>query len=84
MQLVELVRDRQTKEPAPEETLAIIRRAASKGLILIRAGLFSNCIRLMPPLVAEEALLEEGLDVLESAIEAQSSSAGVKETVAKA
>jgi 4-aminobutyrate aminotransferase/(S)-3-amino-2-methylpropionate transaminase len=84
MQLIELVRDRQTKEPAPDETLAIIRRAASKGLILIRAGLFSNCIRLMPPLVAEDALLEEGLDVLESAIAAQSSSTGVKETVAKA
>jgi 4-aminobutyrate aminotransferase/(S)-3-amino-2-methylpropionate transaminase len=75
MQLLELVRDRKTKEPAPEETLAIIRRAASKGLILIRAGLYSNCIRLMPPLMADDALYDEGLDVLESAIAAQESQA---------
>jgi 4-aminobutyrate aminotransferase/(S)-3-amino-2-methylpropionate transaminase len=71
MQLVEFVRDRKTKEPAPEETLATIKRAAAQGLILIRAGLYSNCIRLMPPLTAEDALYEEGLDVLEGAIATQ-------------
>ncbi|HJS73240.1 MAG TPA: aspartate aminotransferase family protein [Vicinamibacteria bacterium] len=68
MQLIEFVRDRRTKEPAPEETLATIRRAAAKGLILIRAGLYSNCIRLMPPLMADDVLYHEGLDVLEGAI----------------
>ncbi len=71
MQLVEFVRDRTTKEPAPEETLSIIKRAVTRGLILIRAGLYSNCIRLMPPLTAEDAVYEEGLDVLEGAIAAQ-------------
>jgi 4-aminobutyrate aminotransferase/(S)-3-amino-2-methylpropionate transaminase len=71
MQLVEFVRDRGTKEPAPEETLAIIKRAAAAGLVLIRAGLYSNCIRLMPPLMVEDDLLEEGLGVLEKAIAAQ-------------
>jgi 4-aminobutyrate aminotransferase/(S)-3-amino-2-methylpropionate transaminase len=75
MQLLELVRDRKTKEPAPEETLAIIKRAASSGLILIRAGLYSNCIRLMPPLMADDALYNEGLDVLESAIAEKESQA---------
>jgi len=73
MQLVEFVRDRKTKEPAPEETLATIKRAAARGLILIRAGLYSNCIRLMPPLTAEDALYEERLDVLEGAIATQES-----------
>jgi 4-aminobutyrate aminotransferase/(S)-3-amino-2-methylpropionate transaminase len=68
MQLIEFVRDRKTKEPAPEETLATIRRAAAKGLVLIRAGLYSNCIRLMPPLMADDSLYNEGLDVLESSI----------------
>jgi 4-aminobutyrate aminotransferase / (S)-3-amino-2-methylpropionate transaminase / 5-aminovalerate transaminase len=70
MQLIEFVRDRKTKEPAPEETLAIIKRAAAKGLVLIRAGLYSNCIRLMPPLMADDDLYQEGLDVLEAAISA--------------
>ncbi|MGH9319796.1 MAG: aspartate aminotransferase family protein [Vicinamibacteria bacterium] len=73
MQLVEFVRDRATKEPAPEEALAIIKRAVSRGLVLIRAGLYSNCIRLMPPLIAANDLYEEGLDVLEEAIAAQES-----------
>ena len=81
MQLVEFVRDRKTKEPAPEETLAIIKRAVASGLILIRAGLYSNCIRLMPALNVEDAVLDEGLDVLESAIAAQIEQA--KEAVAK-
>jgi hypothetical protein len=43
--------------------------------VLIRAGLYSNCIRLMPPLVADDALYNEGLDVLEGAIAEQSQQA---------
>ena len=68
MRLVELVRDRQTKEPAPEETLAVIKHAVSRGLIVIRAGLYSNCVRLLPPLVISDEQLREGLDVLGAAI----------------
>lgn len=71
MMLVEFVRDRTTKEPAPDETLQIIRRAVGKGLILIRAGLYSNCIRFMPPLTITDEQLAEGLSVLESAIREQ-------------
>jgi 4-aminobutyrate aminotransferase/(S)-3-amino-2-methylpropionate transaminase len=71
MMAIELVRDRATKEPAREETLAIIRRAVGNGLILIRAGLYSNCIRLMPPLVIDDEQLEEGLSILETAIRDQ-------------
>lgn len=70
MQLIEFVIDRETKQPAPEQTLDIIRRAVRNGLILIRAGLYSNCIRLLPPLVILDEQLDEGLDVLRSAIEA--------------
>jgi 4-aminobutyrate aminotransferase/(S)-3-amino-2-methylpropionate transaminase len=68
MRLVELVRDRKTKEPAPEETLAVIKHAVSRGLIVIRAGLYSNCVRLLPPLVITDEQLHEGLDVLGTAI----------------
>lgn len=68
MQLVELVRDRTTKEPAPQETLSIIQNATARGLLLIRAGLYSNCIRFLPPLVISDADLDEALDVLETAI----------------
>lgn len=68
MMLAEFVRDRATREPAPEETLAIIRRAVQKGVVAMRAGLFSNCIRLLPPLVITEEQLREGLAVLGEAI----------------
>jgi 4-aminobutyrate aminotransferase/(S)-3-amino-2-methylpropionate transaminase len=71
MRLVEFVRDRVTKTPAPDETLAIIQRAVASGLILIRAGLYSNGIRLLPPIVITDDQLDEALDVLEAAIAAQ-------------
>lgn len=68
MMLVEFVKDRATKEPAPDETLAIIRRTVQHGVIAMRAGLFSNCIRLLPPLVITEEQLREGLAVLGQSI----------------
>lgn len=68
MRLVEFVKDRESRTPDPDNTLKIIRDAVSKGIILIRAGLYSNCIRLLPPLVITTEQLHEGLDVLEGAI----------------
>lgn len=68
MQLIEFVKDRDGLEPDPELTLEIIRDAVSKGVILIRAGLYSNCIRLLPPIVMTDDQLQEGLSVLEGAI----------------
>lgn len=68
MRLVEFVKDHSTRTPDPDLTLKIIRDAVSNGIILIRAGLYSNCIRLLPPLVITEDQCHEGLDVLEAAI----------------
>ncbi len=72
MLLVEFVEDRYTKKPTPEKTLEIIKACVSKGLLLIRAGLYSNCIRLLPPLVITDAQLDEALDVIEESIAAVS------------
>jgi 4-aminobutyrate aminotransferase/(S)-3-amino-2-methylpropionate transaminase len=68
MMLFELVLDHKTKQPAPEQTLAVIREAVKNGLILIRAGLFSNCVRLLPPLVITDEELDEGMTVLGNAL----------------
>jgi 4-aminobutyrate aminotransferase / (S)-3-amino-2-methylpropionate transaminase / 5-aminovalerate transaminase len=68
MQLVEFVKDRQTKTPDMEVAMEVIKDAINHGLILIRAGLYSNCIRLLPPIVITNEQLTEGLAVLESAI----------------
>ena len=68
MRLVEFVKDRDTKDPDAEMTLTVIRDAVAHGLIMIRAGLYSNCIRLLPPIAITDEQLKEGLAVLEAAI----------------
>ncbi len=68
MRLVEFVKDRSTKEPDADATLEIIKDAVAHGLVMIRAGLFSNCIRLLPPIAITDEQLKEGLQVLEVAI----------------
>jgi 4-aminobutyrate aminotransferase/(S)-3-amino-2-methylpropionate transaminase len=68
MRLVEFVKDRHTKDPDMDVAMEVIKEATSNGLILIRAGLFSNCIRLLPPIVITDEQLKEGLSVLEKAI----------------
>ena len=68
MRLVEFVKDKNGKEPDADITLEIIKDAVAHGMILIRAGLYSNCIRLLPPIVMTDEQLTEGLGVLEDAI----------------
>ncbi|MEP6844375.1 MAG: 4-aminobutyrate--2-oxoglutarate transaminase [Panacibacter sp.] len=68
MCIVEFVKDRTTKEPDMEIPLEVLKDAVAHGIILIRAGLYSNCIRLLPPIVMTDEQLHEGLQVLEDAI----------------
>jgi 4-aminobutyrate aminotransferase/(S)-3-amino-2-methylpropionate transaminase len=73
MMLVEFVRDPVSKEPAtPDETLRIVRQIVADGVVAMRAGLYSNCVRLLPPLVIPEDMLREGLKVIGRAIETAS------------
>jgi 4-aminobutyrate aminotransferase/(S)-3-amino-2-methylpropionate transaminase len=70
MMLVEFVRDPGSKDPAtPDETLQIVRQIVADGVVAMRAGLYSNCVRLLPPLVIPEDMLREGLGVIGRAIE---------------
>src|SRR3954471_25066475 len=70
MMLVEFVRSRENKEPAtPDETLQIVRQAVANGVVVMRAGMHSNCLRLLPPLTMPEEMLREGLGAVGSAIE---------------
>jgi 4-aminobutyrate aminotransferase / (S)-3-amino-2-methylpropionate transaminase / 5-aminovalerate transaminase len=69
MQAIELVRDRGSKKPAPEIVEAAIKRAHESGLLLLRAGLYSNVIRTLVPLTITDAQLEEGLNILEGSID---------------
>jgi 4-aminobutyrate aminotransferase/(S)-3-amino-2-methylpropionate transaminase len=70
MMLAEFVRNRVTKEPStPDETLQIVRQAVANGVVVMRAGLYSNGLRLLPPLTMPEDMLREGLSAIGSAIE---------------
>ncbi|MDI6894924.1 MAG: 4-aminobutyrate--2-oxoglutarate transaminase [Bacillota bacterium] len=68
MVAMELVKDRETKEPATAETAAIIQYAYEHGLILLKAGRYGNVLRFLPPLVITDEQLEEGLSVLREAV----------------
>ena len=69
MLAIEFVRERATREPAPELAAAVCEHAMGAGLILLRAGIHGNCIRVLVPLVIGDGELEEALDVWEHALE---------------
>ena len=69
MLAIELVHDRSTKDPAPELASAVVQHAAENGLLLLTAGIYSNCIRVLVPLVIGDAELDEALEVWEHALE---------------
>ena len=50
MQAVELVKDRTTKEPAPQETAFVFERTRAHGLVLSKSGNHKNVLRMVPPL----------------------------------
>jgi 4-aminobutyrate aminotransferase / (S)-3-amino-2-methylpropionate transaminase / 5-aminovalerate transaminase len=70
MLAVEYVEDRGTKEPAPSIASRVAEEAARRGLLLLTAGVHSNCNRVLCPLVITDAELEEGLAAWEEALEA--------------
>jgi 4-aminobutyrate aminotransferase / (S)-3-amino-2-methylpropionate transaminase / 5-aminovalerate transaminase len=70
MLAIELVADRHSKEPAAEVATQIVEAAAERGLLLLKSGIYSNCIRVLVPLVISDAELDEALGVWEEALEA--------------
>jgi 4-aminobutyrate aminotransferase/(S)-3-amino-2-methylpropionate transaminase len=70
MLAIELVRDPATKEPAPDLAGAVVEAAAARGLLLLKSGIYSNCIRVLVPLVISDAELDEALTAWEASLEA--------------
>jgi len=68
MLAIELVHDRVTKDPAPELASAVVGAASERGLLLLKSGIYSNCIRVLVPLVISESELDEALGVWEDAL----------------
>ena len=68
MLAIELVEDRATKAPAPALAAAVVREAMHEGVLLLRAGVHSNCIRVLLPLTIGDGELLEALDAWERAL----------------
>jgi 4-aminobutyrate aminotransferase/(S)-3-amino-2-methylpropionate transaminase len=68
MLAIELVADRATKKPAPELTQEVLDAALQRGLLLLKAGVHGNAIRVLMPLVLTDGELDEALAVWEDAL----------------
>jgi len=66
MVAVELVKDAAAHTPDADITKALVSKAADAGLILLSCGVYGNVIRFLPPLTVSDAVLNEGLDLIES------------------
>jgi 4-aminobutyrate aminotransferase/(S)-3-amino-2-methylpropionate transaminase len=69
MLAIELVRNRDTKVPDAESATAVVEAAAARGVLLLKSGIYGNCIRVLTPLVITDAELDEALGVWEQALE---------------
>lgn len=68
MMLVEFVTDRATKAPATAQPPLVVTEAMKRGVICLRAGIYTNCLRFLPPLNISDDELVEGLAVISEAI----------------
>ena len=67
MQGVELVSDRDTKEPAVDAVVQIFEQTRARGLLIGKGGLYSNVLRISPPLTATDEHVDEALEILDYA-----------------
>jgi 4-aminobutyrate aminotransferase / (S)-3-amino-2-methylpropionate transaminase / 5-aminovalerate transaminase len=69
MLAIELVEDPSSRQPAAALATAVIDAALGNGLLLLKAGVHGNCIRVLCPLVISDGELDEALDAWERALE---------------
>lgn len=65
---MELVKDRETKEPAADEVKELVKRCCEKGLIILSRGVYHNVIRSLIPLVITDDQLERGFSIPEESL----------------
>lgn len=70
MQGVEMVADRQSKEPASDHVNYLFEQTRERGLLIGKGGLYGNVLRLAPPLVATKKHVDEALEILDHAFAA--------------
>lgn len=68
MLAIELVKDKNSKEPEKDAVKKLIGEALQKGVIFIGAGMYGNVLRFLPPLVMSKEQAKFGMDVLDQAL----------------
>lgn len=66
---IELVEDRASRKPAPALTKRWAERCHKNGLIVLTCGVYGNVVRILVPLTASDAIVDEGLGILERSLE---------------
>ncbi|PYX95565.1 MAG: aspartate aminotransferase family protein [Acidobacteria bacterium] len=70
MQALEFVKDRKTKEVAPQETTQFMEECRSRGLLVGKGGLYGNVIRMSPPLNIAKSDVDEAIRIMDEALSA--------------
>lgn len=65
---VEFVKDRDTKEPDKEMVGKLVSECFDRGLLIMGAGIYGNCIRFLPPLVMSDEQVDTAMDIFEAAL----------------
>ncbi|HET7172076.1 MAG TPA: 4-aminobutyrate--2-oxoglutarate transaminase [Gaiellales bacterium] len=68
MAAIELVKDRDTREPGADIAAAAVAAALDRGLVILKTGIYDNVIRILVPIAAPDEDLEAGLDRLEESL----------------
>jgi 4-aminobutyrate aminotransferase / (S)-3-amino-2-methylpropionate transaminase / 5-aminovalerate transaminase len=69
MLALEFVGDPQSKAPTPEVATAVAEAAMRRGLLILKAGIHGNCLRVLVSLVATDEQIDESLDVFDAALD---------------
>jgi 4-aminobutyrate aminotransferase-like enzyme len=72
MQGLELVKDRQTKEPHPQAVLEVFEETRRRGVLIGKGGLYGNVIRTGMPLIANRDHVDELVEALDAGLAAGS------------
>jgi len=68
MQGVELVKDKESKEPAPNVAAAVMEAAKERGLIIGKGGLYGNVLRISPALNVTKQDADQAADIIDQAL----------------
>jgi len=68
MRAIELVHDKESKQPAPTAMNALLEATRENGLLIGKGGLYGNSVRLSPPLNITKANVDEAIDILDKSL----------------